>query len=359
MRLLEIEISVRGDLPFLERLKLNKNIANMNKYLIYPLDEDFPPELMQVGRFPQFTPKCAEWSSDRVCDNLDGHEGKNLNGSDATGKVVVKHEHWWCNYALCSKCFLNGWVPRTSRSMEARLNEGVKRGLGKVEHGEVSVKPEVARALPFSVLKEKTRAALAAVGIFDVELVFHGARLDRKRHVLVHSPHFHWVGFVRGGVDICRNCVHVREDCYDCPCFKGRGIREFRESGYLVKVFEERRTVFGTLKYILSHATIRRVRMHTRFGVQRFSPITYLGALAPRRMKIGRVKAVVGCPLCSKEMTRKVYVGEDRSANHVVKDINSPDYVPVFLDVAYCADGSDAYVDVPSHVEFGGGGSEG
>jgi hypothetical protein len=228
-----------------------------------------------------------------------------------------------------------------------------------VEHGEVSIKPEVGRAMPFSVLKETSREALAAVGIFDVELVFHGARLDRKRRVLVHSPHFHWVGFVRGGVDVCRNCAHVRADCYDCSCFKGRGIRAFRESGYLVKVFEERRTVIGTLKYILSHSTIRRVRMRYRFGVQRFSPITYLGALANRTMKIGRVKAVVGCPLCNNEMQRKVYVGEDRSAKHIVKDINSHDYVPIFLDSVSCADGSDAYVDALGHREFGEGGSEG
>ena len=43
-------------------------------------------------------------------------------------------------------------------------------------------------------------------------LIYHGFRIDGIRGVLSYGSHFHGLGFIRGGFDICRNYIHGRED---------------------------------------------------------------------------------------------------------------------------------------------------
>ena len=169
-------------------------------------------------------------------------------------------------------------------------------------------------------------------------MIFHGYRKDRRRRVLVFSPHYHVLGFIRGGFDVCRGCVHVREDCVSCSGFKGREVREFAKDGYLVKVFERRKTVVGTVFYQLHHATVR-------VGVKRFHVVTHFGVCANSRLKGRKVEVVPVCPACHGEMAKKVHVGEE----FIVRDVGSPLYRKVFPFDEF--DGSG----LPNFVDAGGG----
>ena len=64
---------------------------------------------------------------------------------------------------------------------------------------------------------------------------------------------------------------------------KGREVRGFEKDGYLVKVHESRKTVFGTAHYQLNHATIR-------VGIKRFQSVTWFGSVAYRKFKSAKVK---------------------------------------------------------------------
>lgn len=150
-------------------------------------------------------------------------------------------------------------------------------------------------------------------------MIFHGYRIDKKRDVLDWSPHYHTLGYIEGGFDRCRDCVHKREDCRSCHGFKGREVRGYAKDGYLVKVLPERKTVFGTAFYQLNHATIR-------VGIKRFHCLTWFGSCAKRMFKSAKVKTEILCPLCEDEMVKSMYMGNRR----IVKDIGHADYVPVF-----------------------------
>jgi len=135
--------------------------------------------------------------------------------------------------------------------------------------------------------------------------------------------------------DRCRGCVHERGDCGSCSGFKGREVRGYEKDGYIVKVFDERKTVFGTAHYQLNHATIR-------IGIRRFHVVTWHGICSYRKFKSEKVMVEVSCPACSSEMVRSVYVGK----RHIVKDVGDAGYVPLFVDDEFDENGEPNYIDV-------------
>jgi hypothetical protein len=230
-------------------------------------------------------------------------------------------------------CFIHGWSVREARSIEGRFIVGDRRGFGKVEHVMVSV-PFVGRNLPEMVLRMKCRNALFDRGVIGGCMIFHGFRIDEERQVLVWSPHYHCLGYVEGGFDRCRDCVHERGDCRSCSGFKGREVRGFAKDGYLVKVLPERLTVFGTAFYQLNHATVR-------VGIRRFHVVTWFGCCGNRKFEGERSMAEVLCPVCCEEMVRSAYVGK----RFIVRDIGVVGYLPVFVDDAFDEFGEPNYID--------------
>lgn len=316
------------------RVRLNHAILT-NKYWYLPVNNVGHENFSPIGRGQPSSPACGQWVGLSVCKNVEGHKGLFLGGLDATGKVVVRHHHLWCNKSSCPVCFARGWSTRRARSITGRLDEGVKRGFGKVEHISVSV-PVADRNLPEPVLRKKSLAALKDRGVNGGGMMFHGFREDRIGDVLVWSAHYHVLGFIEGrGFDVCRDCVHGRGDCEGCTGFKGREVRGYRRDGYIVKVLPERKTVFGTAFYQLNHCTIRQ-------GVKRFSPITWFGCMSYSKFGSEKQHVEDCCPVCSEDMTRSVHLGK----LHIVKDIGSPDYKAVFLDEEFDEeDGSPNYID--------------
>jgi len=150
------------------------------------------------------------------------------------------------------------------------------------------------------------------------------------------------LGFIEGGFDRCRGCVHVRGDCASCDGFKGREVREFRKDRVLVKVLAEREksyydgkpNIFGTAFYQLHHATVR-------IGIGRFHSFTWFGICGNRKFATPKVKSVDKCPVCEEEMVRSHYVGKRR----IIKDIGHSDYKPILLFDEFDEFGEPNFID--------------
>jgi len=283
-----------------ERVRLNRAVLT-NLYWLLPVEnrghEDFQP----VGRGLKRSEFCGSWRSFMVCKNKELHEGKLLHGVDCTDKVVVRHKHLWCHKSSCPVCFISGWSLREARAIEGRINEGVRLGFGKPEHITVSV-GLVDRDLPEFVMRERSRVALLDRGVIGGCMMFHGYRIDRGRGVLVWSPHFHTLGFVKHGFDRCRECVHDRGDCASCDGFKRREVRGYAKDGYLVKVHAVRKTILGTAHYELNHATIR-------IGIKRFQSVTWFGICSYSKLKSVKLQAKVLSSFDDKFFVFRCFVG--------------------------------------------------
>jgi len=329
---MSIESLNRG---FSERLRLNHQILD-NAYWYLPVVDKGHANFMPVGRGRRTSPSCGQWRHFLVCGNVEGHAGVVLKGVDYTGKLVVTHQHLWCHSSSCPVCFIRGWSVREARNIEGRLVVGSERGFGEVEHLTVSV-PFESHGLLEEVLRERSRLALLVRGVLGGGMIFHGYRKDKVRKVLSWSPHYHVLGFIRGGFDVCRNCVHDRGDCATCGGFKGREVREYTRDRYLVKVFEKRETVVGTAFYQLHHATIR-------VGLKRFHVVTWFGVCGNCKLKGRKVSAVAVCPACHSEMVKKFYQGKA----FIARDIGDPRYMKVFPFDEFDSSGLPNFVDVAS-----------
>lgn len=237
----------------------------------------------------------------------------------------------WCKNSSCPICFIHGWSSREARNIEARLDEAVKRGLGKVEHLMVSI-PLESRDLPEPVMREMCRRALLDRGVSGGCMLFHGFREDKSRHVLAWSAHYHVLEFIQGGYT-CRDCRKVCSK--GCGGFINRSYRCFESDRCIVKVHDERKTIIGTAHYQLHHATIH-------VGIRRFRSVTWFGSASCRKFRAVKHKAECPCPACGQEMVKSFYVGH----KVIVKDIGNSAYVPVFLDDEFDAFGRPNYVDI-------------
>jgi hypothetical protein len=109
--------------------------------------------------------------------------------------------------------------------------------------------------------------------------------------------------------------------------------------GYIVKVFDKRKTVFGTAWYQLNHSTIRT-------NVKRPHACTWFGVCGNRKFKSAKLESKDVCPACNEEMVRCAYSGK----RHIVKDIGDARYQAWFVDDEFDSSG------LPNYVDVGGGG---
>jgi hypothetical protein len=324
---------------FRERLAMNHQLLQ-KKYWFLPVDDVGHENYVPVGRGKRTSLLCSLWTSVSVCKDVAAHNGITVKGMDCTGKVVAWHHHLWCHNPLCPLCFIRGWSVRGAKAIAARLEEGIRRGLGKVEH--ITVSPKFAdHDKPFEVIKKMCLDALKDRGVPSGSEIFHGFRVDIERNVLKWSPHWHALAFCEGqGFDRCRGCVHSYGDCDACSGFKGREVRGYKKDEVLVKVHKERNTIFGTAFYLLNHATIK-------LGIKRFHVVTYFGECGNRKYASGKSESKAVCPACGGEGV-KCY-----PRHHLVKDIGSRDYKALFVDEEFDEDGEPRYIEIVGggHIE--------
>lgn len=330
-----------------ERVRLNRAILK-NPYWYLPIDDVGDESYQPVGRGVKGSNVCGSWVRLMGCRQKELHHGVHVGSVNCTGKVVLRHQHLWCHKSSCPVCFARGWAVREARSIEGRFIEADKRGFGKVEHISVSV-PFEDFGWSESALRVKCRTALLARGVLGGCMIFHGFRIDRSRRVLVGGAHYHVLGYIEGGFDVCRDCVHELGDCRSCTSFKGREVREYEKDICIVKVLDERKTVFGTAWYQLNHSTVRT-------NVKRPHACTWFGVCSYRKLLVKVDKRKSLCPICGEDLVKLHYLG----GRCIVKKRTSPDYVGSFIDDLVDIDGFPIWVESPScsYGRYGSGSHE-
>lgn len=323
---------------FLALLKVNPRLME-NPYWYLPILDDGHPECVQVGRNPNAVGVyCAFLKVWRVCRKKHLHKGVVFESVDFTDRSAVSAAHFWCKNWHCPKCFLHGACVTGAQRIEARLNAFFERGFGKIEHVILSV-PKSLQHLSMAELFKLATMVAKARGVFGV-LIFHGRYIDVEHGGLGWRCHFHLLGFVEGGFDRCRNCVHSREDCSRCDGFKGREMRGFAEDGWIVKVAEERKSVFATSWYQLNHHTVR-------VGLRRVHSVRWIGKCGNRMLKrqYSRGKSKYRCPVCESAGHESLMVDGGYSGKRLPVDVYDPRYKRVYAVPDVDEDGSPNFVD--------------
>jgi len=284
------------DRSLAKRVRLNRAILN-NKYWLLPVDDEGHEDFTPVGRGDRSSDFCGKHMSFVVCKNVEGHEGLSVGGVNCSGKVVVRHKHMWCHKSTCPVCFIRGWSVRGAQSITGRLEAGVERGFGEVEHIVVSISPED-YDLPEKVFRKKARQALSVRGVIGVK---------------------------------------------GCDGFDDMSYQQFLKDGYYVKVCAERETVFGSAWYLLNHATVR-----VSF-LRRFHAVTWWGVCGNRKYGSVKVESEDVCPACGEEMVRCAYVGKQA----ITRDIGDVNYKSVFVDDEFDENGEPNYVEVVGSRGYG------
>ena len=217
-----------------------------------------------------------------------------------------------CDSPKCSRC-VKSWAGRLAGDVAARLVAASEVN-GDVEGGVISLRKEDVD-LGYKQMKAKCIEILKSCTIHSGYMMLHGKSFGKYR------PHFHWLGWVGavGGAERCRHCQGG--DCYACDGIEGRCYKVYQDTGYIVRVFDKRKTIRGTVSYEAKHCTIdyskRRFRVGVWFGNVAYSNYCNLGVKVE--------KARLKCPECGSSGGRIDYVG-DRVFD---LDVDSPNFVRV------------------------------
>jgi hypothetical protein len=257
---------------------------------------------------------CGKFARFKGCLRVDLHNKTSLDGVNYAGKVFVRRVKFSCGKPSCPICYKNGWAVREAENIKHRLVEASKR-FGKVEHLVCSI-PTKDYGLELGVLRRKVNNMLKKIGVVGGALIFHGFRFNRKKG-WYWSPHFHVMGFIIGGYSRCRHCKGG--DCYACGGFDGKTYKLYRENGYIVRVFDERITIFGTAWYQLNHSSYK-------VGVKRFHIATWFGNCSYRKLKVTPKTRKELCPICQHELVEILYFGSNDLKSNDQRD-SFEDYV--------------------------------
>lgn len=299
-------MSKNFDPKFLDVMGFGKDESLwITEYDSWPVEGGFRSNFTPVGRGPVTSDYCGNHMHYHVCTNAELHDGL-YKGKDYYFNQVMS-----CHRPSCQRCWKYGWAVREARSINSRFLTAEKvLGLpyADVEHCSASVPPKD-RGLPFEVLRKNAIVALKLRNVLGGCLIFHGFRKDRSRHVLVWSPHFHVLGYIKDGYDFCRSCDREGSYCLGCPRFEGLTRKMYETDGWIVEVAkdkrgrrEKRKNIFGTAWYQLEHASLRADAI-------RFQIVAWFGLVGNRKLKTVLKKMEYTCPLCGNELVRGYHVG--------------------------------------------------
>lgn len=266
-------------------------------------------EFELVGNGEVTNSRCGRFSGKyRGCDRVDLHNktiiDKDGNLINCTGKVYMKRVFFGCHNPRCPICYDRNWASREAKNIETRLKETSKR-FGQVEHIICSV-PSKDYGLTLEDIRRKAEKFLHDVGVIGGSVIFHGMRYKPVKG-WYWSPHFHILGHILGGYRKCRRCKRKNNCLSGCGGFDDRRWQHFKEHGYYMKVADplhERKTVRGTAKYQLSHATIKK-------DVKRFHAIIWFGNCSYRKLKVTPEMKKAVCPICQHDLIEWFeYIGE-------------------------------------------------
>jgi len=214
---------------------------------------------------------CGTWTW-KGCLNVEGHSA-----TEAHGKGFVKTFQNQCFRGDCEKC-ASSWISRESNKSTSRLNHYENLTDEKAKHIILSP-PACLRDKPISELRKEAYKILKNLNAKGGCLVVHPFREERKQKTLsgktswYPSIHFHVVGYG----------------------WLGNTAENFRRSGWVVKNKGVRESNYGTIRYLLSHAGIKK-RYHT---------LTWFGDLSYSNLSMPKYENELNlCPYCSEKMVR-------------------------------------------------------
>lgn len=272
-----------------------------------------------VGHGSVTNENCGKYRGRYGCLNDKEHElPLQLQGKKWKKQVYHHPVFYSCHKPSCPKCF-RSWMVREGRSIEYRLLEAEK-SFGKTEHIVASVPPE-RYGLSFNAMRGLTLKALARRRVIGGCLIYHAFRENKLTRYWFFAPHWHILSFIEGGYK-CRSCV--KQLCSSCHGFEGHTRQCFEKDGFIVKVAVdhqgrgvagERKSIYETAKYQLSHASIRT-------DCKRPKVVTWFGVCSYRKLHVKYVPKKSVCPLCGGELVRLRYLGSKRFC----LDRDSPDF---------------------------------
>lgn len=203
---------------------------------------------------------CGNWGY-RVCQNISCHPG---NGEYAKRFRVS------CFDAYCPVC-KDAWLHRQAKSASEKLKKFAKKYKMPAKHVVWSPDTSNPRFLSMGLrgLRKACRADLKASNFKHFMMIFHMYRdkMIGDKKAWYPSPHFHMVGF--GWVKNTKE-VHQR-------------------SGAVVVNLGVRDSIYNTISYQLSHASIRK-------GLQ---TVTWSGDLSYNKAKVQKTRHPELCPYCN------------------------------------------------------------
>lgn len=325
----------------------------------FPDDEEFDDDTHQsfinssygvcgsnqlVGHGSVTSENCGTYRGRYGCLNTKGHElALQLEGKKWRGQIYQHAVFYSCHKPSCPKCF-RSWMVREAKAIEFRLLEA-ERYYGKTEHIVASVPPE-RYGLSFLATRALTQKALVRRGVIGGCMIYHAFRENKSTGYWFFSPHWHVLGFVKGGYK-CRSCV--KQICSVCHGFEAHTRECFEQDGYIVKVAVDnegrgaagvRRSVLDTAKYQLSHASVRT-------DCKRPQVVTWFGVCSYRKLRVKYEPKKAACPICGGKLVRLRYSGNkcfciDRnSVDFVFESVEDleEDGVEVWEEVPVCGYG--------------------
>lgn len=273
-------------------------------------------EFELVGHGFVTSPTCGVFSGYfSGCDRTELHDKVTLDMASHRGKVEVAHAIFHsCDRPSCPVCYSFGWARREANRIATRLAIASQRGMGKVEHLMISV-PVRDYYMDMKALRAKVIRLLRVRGIGGGALILHGfryANFDEARRKNLPfgwrwSVHWHVLGYVLGGYFACRTCARKSNCDPRCDGVDSRLWKAYKADGYYCRVFGERVSVYKTVRYLLSHATVKK-------GSVRWHCITWFGNVSYHKLKISVEEhdAFVHksrCIICGEPLVKLRYTG--------------------------------------------------
>ena len=189
--------------------------------------------------------------------------------------VWIKQYQRSCYRPSCKECYLK-WIARQANRATRRILEYAEKTGKKPIHLMLMV--HVSQYdLPYKLLRKRMMEILTIAQWEGGSVVFHPYRFRETSREFYYSPQFHLVGF--GDKDKIK--------------------RAFGRYGWYVKIGEDRKSVFQTFCYILSHCGIRK-RHHV---------VTWIGELSYSKVNVEEEPKITGCSVCGAKLVEVYHEG--------------------------------------------------
>ncbi|MGI0026562.1 MAG: hypothetical protein ACREAD_01800 [Nitrosopumilaceae archaeon] len=187
----------------------------------------------------------------------------------------IKQYQRSCYRPSCMHCYLR-WIARQANRATQRIEEYAKRTGQKPIHLMLMVNTSQYN-LPYNLLRKRMMEILKIAQWEGGAVIFHPFRFNESSRQWYYSPHFHLVGFGN----------------------RANMSRAFGRYGWFVKIGEERKSVFQTFCYLLSHCGIKK-KHHT---------VTWIVELSYSKVPSEKEQKITYCPACGGDFVPVYYEG--------------------------------------------------